>query len=482
MTSTQLYNKACIAADRANTLRDKANAMRFNTKTNGLSAPDELHWYNNNTCWDSLSRKEFRDVMIRMEAVTVQFYDDYGDCVYPSREIAIKKFWADEWGCEYLPESGKWLDLASNTVFKSETEKKAEKAQAKAEKAQAKTQAKAAKAQAKAAKTQAKAEKKNQTQNHYNDEEEELYAQALAQTTNITNITKSSTQYRDRFDAEEAAYDNAYAVAKSIQAQSQKARLEEEASAREYALAKSVKAQAQAEAQKAAEAQIKQEQQAYDSWCETWDNADAYDDEEAYAEAYALQKQKEQKQKEQKQQEQKEQEEAQAYLDSLAQEYEDEEEEEEEEEEEQSASRIACKPVLYFEELTNVKGDPDWRAYIYYDERTRRYVLKGTRRSLRANGKKTVYPEMQLCFRSSKQLASYLRSSTDNTMNLTMFAMATATVKDATFAELYALPARGGYKTELFGYDKTRPRYSTFINYLRMLSDVDASRSNFAAF
>jgi hypothetical protein len=67
-------------------------------------------------------------------------------------------------------------------------------------------------------------------------------------------------------------------------------------------------------------------------------------------------------------------------------------------------------------------------------------------------------------------------------MNVTMFAMAAATVKDATFAELYALPARGGYKTELFGYDKTRPRYSTFVNYLRMLSDVDASRSNFAAF
>ena len=383
--------------------------------------------------------------MIRMEAVTVQFYDDYGDCMYPSRETAIKKFWADEWGCEYLSDSKQWLDLATNTVFQSETDKKEQR-----------DLKKAAKAQAKAAKAQAKDEKKNQNQihpqNQYNDEEEELYAQALAQTTtNATNATKS------------------------IQAQSQKARLEEEASAREYALAKSVKAQ------KAAEAQIKQQQQAYDTWCETWDDEDAYDDEESYAEAYA-QAQKEQAQKEQaqKEQKQKEQEEAQAYLDSLVQEYED--EEEEEEEEEQSATRIACQPVFYIEELTNVKGDPDWRAYIYYDERTRRYVLKGTRRSLRANGKKTVYPEMQLCFRSSRQLASYLCSSTDDTMNVTMFAMAAATVKDATFAELYALPARGGYKTELFGYDKTRPRYSTFINYLRILSDVDASRSNFAGF
>jgi hypothetical protein len=179
--STLLYDKACIAAE-------KAKALRFRTKS-GLSAPDELYWYNNNTYWDSLSRKEFRAVMIRMEAVTAQFYDDYSDCMYPSRCAAIKKFWADQWGCEYLPESRKWLDLASNTVFKSETEKKAEKAQAKAEK-------KAEKAQAKAEKK----EKKNQKQHQYNDEEEELYAQALAQ--------------------------------------SQKARLEEEASAREYALVK----------------------------------------------------------------------------------------------------------------------------------------------------------------------------------------------------------------------------------------------------
>jgi hypothetical protein len=63
-----------------------------------------------------------------------------------------------------------------------------------------------------------------------------------------------------------------------------------------------------------------------------------------------------------------------------------------------------------------------------------------------------------------------------------MFAMASDTIYDATFAELHALPSRGGYKTELFGYDKTRPRYSTFLNYLRMLSDVDANHSTFAAF
>ena len=135
-----LYDKACIAAEKANTLR---------FKTKGLSAPDELYWYNNNTNWNALSRKEFRDIMIRMESVTAQHYEDFGTGHY--RSAAIKKFWADEWGCEYLPETGQWFDLVSNNIFHSQTEnaqakaakKAAKKAQAKAEKAEKKAQAKA---------------------------------------------------------------------------------------------------------------------------------------------------------------------------------------------------------------------------------------------------------------------------------------------------------------------------------------------------
>ena len=144
-------------------------------------------------------------------------------------------------------------------------------------------------------------------------------------------------------------------------------------------------------------------------------------------------------------------------------------------------TRICCQAVLYIEELTETKGDPDWRAYIYYDARIRRYVLKGTRRSLRATSKKTVFPEIKLCFRSSRELAHYMCSSTDSLLNVSMLAMASATVRDATFAELYALPAHG-CKTELFGYDETRPRYSTFVNYLCMVKDVDATHSTFASF
>jgi len=200
------------------------------------------------------------------------------------------------------------------------------------------------------------------------------------------------------------------------------------------------------------------QKQLYDDWFDA--------EEEACAEAYAQARAQEQ------QEEQKEQEEAQAYLDSLVY--------TSDKEDEPAVHRITCQPVLYIEELTDVQGDPDWRAYIYYDERIRRYVLKGTRRSLRATSRKTVYPEVKLCFRSSRELASFLCSSTE-TLNVSMFAMTGATVRDATFAELYALPARG-CKTELFGYDQTRPRYSTFVNYLRIVRDMDASHSTFAAF
>ena len=379
-TSTRLYDQACVAAEK-----------RYNAAM--LSVPDELHWYNNNTNWDALSRKEFREIMIRMETITAQHYEDCRSTyasrsTYPGRSSAIKQFWADEWDCEYLPESGKWLNLSTYTIIKSETEKKAQRD---AKKALTKAEKKAlTKAEKKALKTD---------RNQYNDEEEEVYVQAA-----------QKQQYQQQ-----------------------------------------------------------QQQQTYDY--DAWFDAE----EEAYAEAYAqAQAQKEQQAQAQAQKEQEEQQEAQAYLDSF-------DYASEEEATTTTTTRITCQAVLYMEELTEVQGDPDWRAYIYYDARIRRFVFKGTRRSLRATSKKTVFPEIKLCFRSSRELANYLRSSTDSCLNVSMFAMAGATVRDATFAELYALPARG-CKTELFGYDETRPRFSTFVNYLRMLRDIDATHSTFASF
>ena len=386
---------------------EEANTLRYNAAR--LSVPDELHWYNNHTNWDTLSRKEFREIMIRMETITAQYYNDFGDCTYGSRcnrSSAIKQFWADEWDCEYLPESGKWLNLSTYAIIKSETEKKAERDAKKASK----------KATTKAT-TKASKEALN---DQYNDEEEEVYVQAAQKQQKQTQPQPQQKQpqqaydYDAWFDAEEEAYAEAYAQARAQEDQ---------------------RAQ-QAEAQKAqAEAQ------------------------KAQAEA------------------QKAQAEAQTYLDSFTY------LEEEEKPAVQAAptTRITCQAVLYLEELTEVQGDPDWRAYIYYDARIRRFVFKGTRRSLRATSKKTVFPEIKLCFRSSRELAHYLCSSTDALLNVSMYAMSSATVKDATFAELYALPARGS-KTELFGYDETRPRFSTFVNYLCMVRDIDAAHSTFASF
>ena len=359
--STRLYEQACVA--------QRAAQLRFQAAR--LSVPDELHWYNNNTDWDALSRKEFREIMIRMETVTVQFYADFGQYVNPGLHTAIKKFWADEWGCEYVPETDEWLDLATGSVIRSETAKKAEKDEKKALRALKKAE---------------KKQSQEQSRAQYNDEEEEVYVQA------------AQKAQQQQFDEEDEAYAEAYAQAR---ANKDKAQLE------------------------------------------------------------------------------KEQKEALAYLDSFQ--YESEPEEEEKPVQAAPTTRITCQAVLYIEELTETSGDPDWRAYIYYDERIRRYVVKGTRRSLRATSKKTVYPELKLCFRSSHELASYLRSSTDSPLNLGMYAMSSATVKDATFAQLYALPAHG-YKTELFGYDETCPRFSTFVNYLRILRDIDMTHSTFASF
>ena len=386
--STRLYDQACIAQ---NIAQKRLQAAR-------LSVPDELHWYNNHTNWDALSRKEFREVMIRMETITAQHYNDFGTTSRCNR-AAIKAFWAEEWGCEYVPESGKWLNLATGSVIKSETEKKADRDAKKALK----------KALKEAAPTKAP------TKNQYNDEEEEVYELAAAAQKQQQQQQQQHQQqqtYDDWFDAEEEAYAEAYAQAR------------------------------------------------------------AQEDQTAQAKAQTAQAQQQQQQKEQQ-----EQAEAQSYLDSFAFDYTS----EEATATPTTTTRVCCQAVLYMEELTEVQGDPDWRAYIYYDARIHRFVFKGTRRSLRATSKKTVFPEIKLCFRSSRELARYLCSSTDGLLNVSMLAMSSATVKDATFAELYALPARGS-KTELFGYDETRPRFSTFVNYLCMVRDIDAAHSTFASF
>ena len=61
--------------------------------------------------------------MIRMETATVRFYEDFGQNVQHSTHIAIQKFWAEEWGYKYMPETQQWLDLTTGRVIRSEMSK-----------------------------------------------------------------------------------------------------------------------------------------------------------------------------------------------------------------------------------------------------------------------------------------------------------------------------------------------------------------------
>jgi len=141
--------------------------------------------------------------------------------------------------------------------------------------------------------------------------------------------------------------------------------------------------------------------------------------------------------------------------------------------------------VFYFEELTKVEGDPDLRAYVYYDNDIDSYVFKGTRRSLRAKGKKTIYPDIKLTFSSVSELSSFISLATGSSyksrMNTSIFAMSSETVKNATFSKIYALPARG-HKTEIFGYDDVSICSSTIRDYLYMVRSVNSSESSFVKF
>ena len=218
--STRLYELAQIAAEKT---QQRFKAAKFN-------AADELHSFNNNTNWDALNRKEFRDIMIRMESVTVQFYNDFGDCTYPSRHVAIKAFWANEWGCEYLPESGKWRDCDSGSIIKSETEKKAKRDAKKALKKDEKRKLKQldeedeayaeAYAQARAEKDQAleqaRAEQKAQAQN------------AQAQNAQAQEQSKKQQQLDAEFDEEEDAWADAYAQAALARAEKEKAQQQQQ--------------------------------------------------------------------------------------------------------------------------------------------------------------------------------------------------------------------------------------------------------------
>jgi len=86
------------------------------------------------------------------------------------------------------------------------------------------------------------------------------------------------------------------------------------------------------------------------------------------------------------------------------------------------------------EEHTAEPGNPDWRMFIYYDEGKRRYIVKGSRRSVAAagTGRKTAYPDVRLAFRRSSEVLDYLTwcMNARPTCDMVMYAMCCDTVDD----------------------------------------------------
>lgn len=143
---------------------------------------------------------------------------------------------------------------------------------------------------------------------------------------------------------------------------------------------------------------------------------------------------------------------------------------------------VCCQGVLYLEEHTDEPGNPDWRLFIYYDEGKRRYILKGSRRSIFAGSGKTAtaYPDVRLAFRRSSEVLDYLAwcMNARPTCDMVMYAMCCDTVDALSVAELCATKPYGR-KTELYGYDAMRVRFADLRDQLYVLRAVDWKYSSF---
>jgi len=148
----------------------------------------------------------------------------------------------------------------------------------------------------------------------------------------------------------------------------------------------------------------------------------------------------------------------------------------------EEAPKVCCQGVLYLEEHTAEPGNPDWRMFIYYDEGKRRYIVKGSRRSVSAagTGRKTVYPDVRLAFRRSSEVLDYLAwcMNVRPTCDMVMYAMCCDTVDSLGVAELCAMKPYGR-KTELYGYDAMRVRFADLRDQLYVLRAVDWKYSTF---
>ncbi len=144
---------------------------------------------------------------------------------------------------------------------------------------------------------------------------------------------------------------------------------------------------------------------------------------------------------------------------------------------------VCCQGVLYLEEQTSEPGNPDWRMFIYYDEGKRRYIVKGSRRSIRPKSdasKPTSYPDVRLAFRRSSEVLDYLSwcMNVRPVCDLVMYAMCCDTVDKLAVADLCSMKPYGK-KTELYGYNELRVTRHDLRDQLYVLRSTDWKYSTF---
>ena len=144
---------------------------------------------------------------------------------------------------------------------------------------------------------------------------------------------------------------------------------------------------------------------------------------------------------------------------------------------------VCCQGVLYLEEQTSEPGNPDWRMFIYYDEGKRRYIVKGSRRSIRPKSdasKPTSYPDVRLAFRRSTEVLDYLSwcMNARPVCDLVMYAMCCDTVDKFTVSDLCSMKPYGK-KTELYGYNALRVTRDDLRDQLYVLRSTDWKYSTF---
>ena len=393
----------------------------------------KLERTNRETEWDALGGREFSDVMIGMEDATAAFYEEgggYSGDYGREEDAAIREFWEREWGCAYDRRKREWRHTSNGKRFESEGEKRAKQLwiESKEEEEAAAVAAAQAQAEAAAAAVAAAAAEKGcdagagfgmDWVNEYDDYDYECEWTDKGWT---WSDGVGGGQWDEEYDVE--AYERDEAYDNATRANEPTVKLTglnvEGRGQREYCNSNSNEKPEPTQVEVEVDVDV--------------------------APSAPL-------------------------------------------------PTMCCQGVLYLEEHTSEAGNPDWRMFIYYDECTRRYVVKGSRRSVNlSNGAdakttkqakkkspvKSIYPDVRLAFRRSRDVLDYLSwcMNTRPKCDVVMYAMGCDILRELGVDELCRAKYYG-QKTELYGYDGVSVRSRDLADQLRNIRNIDWKYSSF---